>query len=470
MSRNVYIVTVTIWKPALEAGDAHRYVAIADAIARDVKSGRLAAGTRLPTHRDLADALGVTVGTITRAYGEAARRGLVAGEVGRGTFIRGAREEITFPIPAERDSAELDLSLNFPVSDVHTRAVSEALSAAAKRSDLASIFDYHAHVGTARHRAAGAAWIGRSGLPARDEDVLVCGGAQHGMAVLFAAITRPGDVVLTEELTYPGMKAVASLLHLRLQGIGMDDSGLRPDLFQSACRTASPRALYCMPTIQNPTTTLMPESRRKEIASIAREHGVTIVEDDIYGFLAPRPPKPLASFAPEISYYLTSASKSILPGLRIGYLLAPRGMADRLATPLWTLGFMAVPLMAEITARWIADGTAERFVKWRRQEAVARQKIVSRIFRQLDYSAHPSAYHLWLRLPEPWRGGELVAQAKRHGVAITPSSAFVVGRGAEPHAVRISLGGPKDHATLERALSIVRDILDGAPEPGPTIV
>src|SRR6185503_17525401 len=144
MSRNVYIVTVTIWKPALEAGDAHRYVAIADAIARDVKSGRLAAGTRLPTHRDLADALGVTVGTITRAYGEAARRGLVAGEVGRGTFIRGAREEITFPIPAERDSAELDLSLNFPVSDVHTRAVSEALSAAAKRSDLASIFDYHA--------------------------------------------------------------------------------------------------------------------------------------------------------------------------------------------------------------------------------------------------------------------------------------------------------------------------------------
>lgn len=461
---------MTIWKPDLTENGAPRYLAIADAISRDVKSGRLSAGTRLPTHRDLADALGVTVGTITRAYGEAARRGLVSGEVGRGTFVRSAREEITFVIPAGGDAAEMDLSLNFPVSDVHTRAVSEALAAASSWSDLASLFDYHPHIGAARHRAAGAAWIRRTGLPAREEDVLVCGGAQHAMAVVFAAITRPGDLVLTEDLTYPGMKAVASLLHLRLQGVAMDTSGVRPDAFEAACRSGTPRALYCMPTIHNPTTAIMPEPRRKEIAGIARRHGVTIVEDDIYGFLATKPPNPLAASAPECSYYLTSASKSVLPGLRIGYVLSPPGTAERLATPVWTLGFMAVPLMAEIASRWIADGTAERFVKWRRQEAAARQKIVARIFHGLDYSAHPSAYHLWLRLPEPWRGEELVAQAKRRGVAITPSTAFVVGRGAEPHAVRISLGGPRDHASLERALTILKEILDGSPEPGPAIV
>ncbi|HKY32499.1 MAG TPA: PLP-dependent aminotransferase family protein [Candidatus Polarisedimenticolia bacterium] len=461
---------MTSWTPAIPSGDAPRYLAIAEAIGRDVKSGRLPAGTRLPTHRDLAGTLGVTVGTITRAYGEAARRGLLSGEVGRGTFVRASREEVTFAIPAERGAVELDLSLNFPVSDVHTEALSEALAAAAQQGDLASLFDYHAHVGAARHRAAGAAWIRRTGLPAREEDVLVCGGAQHAMAVLFASIARPGDTVLTEELTYPGMKAVASLLHLRLQGVPMDGSGLRPDAFESACRAASPRALYCMPTIHNPTCAVMPESRRKEIASIARQRGVTIVEDDIYGFLAAKPPKPLAAFAPEISYYLTSASKSILPGLRIGYLLAPRGAAGRLASPLWTLGFMAVPLMAEITARWIADGTAEKFVRWRRKEAALRQKIARRILGGFDSAAHPSSYHLWLRLPEPWRSEELVAQAKRRGVAITPSTAFVVGRGAEPHAARISLGGPRDHASLERALFILKEILDGAPEPGPTIV
>lgn len=465
--RKPYIVIVTIWRPELDESKP-RYVAIADALARDAQSGRLAPGARLPTHRDLADLLGVTVGTVTRAYGEAARRGLVSGEVGRGTFLRSASLE-TAPLSA--DAGTIDLSVNHPPSggSETKRLLSETLSALAARPDLDRLLSYPPDGGLPDHRAAGAAWISAAGLEASAETVVVSSGIQHGMTAVLAALLEPGDLLVSEALTYPGMKALAGLLHLRLQGLAMDEQGLRPDAFEAACRASAVKALYCVPTLHNPTTAVMPEARRREIAALARLHGVTIIEDDVHGPLHASPPAPLSSFAPEASFYLRGTGKCLLPGLRIGFILAPAARVARLCAAVRTTTWMAAPLMAEVVATWIRNGDADRVVARQRHEAAARHALAARVLAGQRVDTQAQGYHLWLHLPEPWRSDSFAEQALRRGVRVTPSQTFLIGRGQPPAAVRVCLGAAREPAQLERALGVLADLLDGPPDLGPVM-
>lgn len=457
-----------MWQPTLDDESKPRYVAIADAIARDAASGRLSPGTRLPTHRDLADVLGVTVGTVTRAYSEAARRGLVSGEVGRGTFVRTPAVELASPAAT---SGFIDLSVNHPpsVGPEIRQMLADTLGAIAARPQLESLLVYPPDGGLPEHRAAGAAWIAQAGLAATADTVVVSSGIQHGLTALLAALLDPGDLLVSESLTYPGMKALAGLLHLRLQGLAMDEHGLRPDAFEAACRGGSVKALYCVPTLHNPTALVMPEARRREIAALARTHGVTVIEDDVHGPLHEAPPPPLASFAPELSFYLRGTGKCLMPGLRIGYILCPPPRVARLAASIRTTTWMAAPLMAELTSLWILDGTAERIVARQRAEAAVRQRLAARMLERQRFDAQPHGYHLWLHLPEPWRSETFTEQAARRGVRVTPSQTFLIGRGGPPHAVRVCLGAAHGHAQLERGLGVLAELLDGFPDAGPMV-
>lgn len=436
-------------------------MAIADALADDLREGHLSPGHRLPTHRELAGRLGVTVGTVSRGYAEAARRGLVSGEVGRGTFVQHTGSPY-LPLGAGAESPIVDLSLNHPPvpeSEARRGILQATLADLAGRADLGGLMAYPPDGGAVSHREAGADWIRRTGLDARPENVLVCSGSQHAVATVLATLLKPGELVLAEQLTYPGMKAVASLLHLRLQGLPMDELGLLPDAFEAACRRGGARVLFSVPTIHNPTATVMPEQRRVEIASIARTHGVAIVEDDIHALLPEERPRPLSSLAPELSYSITSTSKILAPGLRIGYLLAPPGMLGRLAAGIRATTWAAAPLMAEIASAWIRDGTADAILADRRREAAARQELARRVLGEADFRGHRFGYHLWLKLPDPWRSETFTAQVRRRGAAVTPAEAFVVGRGSVPHAVRLCLGAVRDRATLEKGLRLVAETL-----------
>ncbi len=462
---------MTMWAPELERRSGPRYLAIAEALADDVADGRLRPGARLPTQRDLADRLGVTVGTVGRAYAEAAQRGLLSGEVGRGTFVRAQAAEHG-QTSAKAAPGLVDLSVNHPPptkGEQKGELLAKALQSLSRR-DLSKLLGYPPDGGAPEHRAAGAAWIAGAGLDATPDNVLVSSGSQHGMAAVFAALLRPGDLVVTEALTYSGMKALAGLLHLRLQGLPLDEQGLRPDAFQAACRSGAVKALYCVPTLQNPTTAVMSESRRKEIAAIARAHGVTIVEDDVHGRLHADPPPPIAKFAPDVTCYLTGTAKSVAPGLRSGFMLAPPPLVPRIAAGIRGTTWMAAPLMAEIASLWIKDGTAEQIVKAKRQEATARQRLAAAVLGRFDVQSHPGAYHLWLQLPEPWRSETFADEARRRGVAVTPAQAFLVGRIATPHAVRVCLGTPPDRDQLEKALQVLAGNHEESPEAGLAVV
>jgi DNA-binding transcriptional MocR family regulator len=462
---NLNIVTMTNWLPDLAAFAGPRYAAIAEALAGDVRSGRLPPGARLPTHRDLAWRLGVTVGTVSRAYAEAERRGLIGGEVGRGTFVR-APEAGAVP----RASELIELGVNRSPIQSEPACLARALEAIARGPALEDLLSYQPHAGRGADRAAVAAWLGRSGIEADPARVVITDGAQHALAVTVAALLRPGEALATESLCYPGFKALASLLGVRLVPVALDEEGLIPDALEAACRESSVRALYVVPTLQNPTGPVMPEARREQIARIAARHDVTIIEDDVNGFLLDDPPTPIACFAPEHSVYIGSASKSLAPGLRVGWAYAGSQKSERIAAAVRATTYTATPMMAEVMRRWVTSGDADRLVAEKRASVERRRAIANRILGPWHWEAHPRAFHLWLPLPEGWRAHEFAAIARRRGAVVTPGAAFFVGGGASPDAVRICLGAPASEAELVRGLEALAGVLGSAPTPYLSVV
>ena len=447
------------WVPQIAGVEGPIYLAVADAIGTAVATGELPAGTRLPTHRALADAMGVDLTTATRAYAEARRRGLLQATVGRGTFVRSPEQQA--PAQPAAQEGPVDLAMNLPPVPADPPLdglLQQGLSRLLAGGRTAAILTYRPGCGTAEERAAGASWL-RPVLGEVDPDrVLVCPGAQPALTAALGALAGHGDVVLTEAITYPGIRGAAAQSGVRLVGVTSDAEGLVPEAVEEACRKLRPKVLCCVPTIQNPTTVTMPLERRRAIAEVAQRHGLSIVEDDAYGLLPSVRLPAIASFAPELGTYVATVSKVLSPALRVAYLVAPDVRAAvRLGAALRANVLMASPLLTGVMTAWVKDGTAGTVVSAIRRESAARQKIAREVLPVGSFDAHPEGLHLWLRLPPRWDRRDFVARLRRQdGLAVVPSDAFAIGAGALlPDAVRVSLGAASDRVGLTVALQAV---------------
>ncbi|MBB3064240.1 PLP-dependent aminotransferase family protein [Limibacillus halophilus] len=444
------------WTPNIDDRKVPLYRAIADAIERDVADRVLRHGTQMPTHRALADRLGVNVATVTRAYSEARLRGLLVGEVGRGTYVSNPSASSE---RATTESGIIDFRINQPPTSEVEKALSRELAAFSGRVRTMGLLGYHQAPGKLQHRIAGSKWVERAGVFVEPGRVVLTNGAQQALMATFAVLTQPGDLVVTEALTYPGIRSLADLFRVRLRGLRIDDQGLVPDSLEEVCREEKPAALYLTPTIHNPTASVLPLERRQEIARIAERYQVPIVEDDIYGPLTAGNPAPIFTMATGDCYYVCGTSKTVAPGLRIGYLVAPSHMIHYVANAVHATTWSAPPLTAEIVTSWIESGIADRVLEWHRAESGRRQAAARRILGQFDITDQPFGYHLWLRLPEEWRSEDFVQAARANGVAIAPSSPFAVDPRDAPRAVRISLGLPENQALMEEGLMRINDTL-----------
>lgn len=459
-----------MWVPHYSDLSQPVYLMIADALEQDIGSGRLAAGDRLPTLKDLAEALSVTPGTIGRAYDEAAKRGLVVGEVGRGTFVLQRQSATptpalqTVPAAQKSDSSQVDLSIIKP-NDAHMADwLRGAINALADAPDLAQVLDYVTEGGHATHKQAGAAWIQRWLPEARWQQVVLTSGAQHGLLVAISSLSKSDDVILCESFCYPGIISLAHSMGRRLRGVAMDEHGLIPEALRAACREHRPALLVCVATHQNPTNSIMPRERREAIAQIAREFDLFIIDDDIYGFLEPNPEyEPLAAYAPERSVYLTSLSKSVLPALRIGYLYAPPQTLSRLSSMVRSSVWMPSPLMAQLASNLINSGKADQLIQVQQSEAAARQQMAREILGQYNIRSQPNSFHIWLELPEPWTSDEFANLARNNGVTVVSGSQFLPERTSATCGVRIALMTPS-RQELSFALTKLASLLD-SPEP-----
>lgn len=459
---------MSIWSPDIEGVAGPRYKAIVEALEEAVQSKRLFPGQQLPTQRDLAYRLGISVQTVARAYAEAERRGLTTGEIGRGTFVQYARSDNSQGFIVDQEQANVfDFSNVMPVvSETHVEALKEAMTSLAKDSAIQRLLECRPTQGLAPHRQAGVAWLQRNGVDVAADDVIVTNGGAHGLWTAMASTVEPGDVVATEALVDASIITTASILKVRLRGIALDAEGIIPEALEEAHKREPVKLLCLTPCFNNPTVSLMGERRRASIAEIARKHDMLIIEDDVFGPLIPDRPRPIWQFAPERTYYVTSFSKAVTSSLRTGYLVGPAHMVPRLISRLRVTGWMANTWTAEIAARWLYDNTTDRLIAWQRKKLEARYRVVMDTLGAFDLSAHPYAMHLWLHLPEQWRSRHFVEQAQSRGLLVAPPDPFIVGRAAEPHAIRVALGDTnRDDDDFARGLRKIASVLHEHPEP-----
>jgi DNA-binding transcriptional MocR family regulator len=289
--------------------------------------------------------------------------------------------------------------------------------------------------------------------------VLIVSGAQHGLAVTAMALFRPGDVVAVDALTYPGLRVLAHTLGLDLSPLPVTGAGPDLDALDRLCRRRRVRAVYTMPTLHNPLGWVLDDDRRARLVSIARRHGVTIVEDASYAYLAEDAPPPLAMLAPETTVHVSGLSKSVATGLRIGFVTAPVPLVPALERAIRATTWNTPALTAAIARRWLDDGTVDRLEARKREDARARQAVASEVLAGLPRTGHPSSYFLWLPLGSDTRPDRIAASLARRRVAVSTAEPFAT-TPAVPHALRLALGSV-GLTELRAALEAVRDEVEG---------
>ncbi|MDB4973659.1 MAG: Transcriptional regulator, GntR family with aminotransferase domain protein [Myxococcaceae bacterium] len=450
------------WVPELRGNTRSVYLALVDAIASDIQSGRLSTSDRLPPQRELAKRLKLNYATVSRAYGEAQRRGLIYSRVGQGTFV--CRPRVTQLSHAHGQSL-VDMTMNLPPEPDDAALMARFEQSYDRlKPRLRELMRYQEFGGTPDARSAGQKWLSRSLVEAECDRLLVCPGAQSGILACMSLLAKPGDVAVCEDLTYPGVRAVAAQLGVRLIGLPMDEQGLSSEALARACAEHHPKLLYCNPTLQNPTTRTISPVRRRELVRIARSHGLSIVEDDAYGVLPRVPLEPFARLAPELTYYISGFAKCLGPGLRVAYLVAPDARrAARLASILRATNVMASPITVALATECVDNGTAEAALLAIRAESIVRQQIAREVLVDARYQTDPEAFHLWLSLPSQWRGAAFRAQLRQRGIDTVTSAAFATVPNP-PEALRVSLGGATSRDQIKQLLSLIAAVLGQAPD------
>ncbi|MFD5097544.1 aminotransferase-like domain-containing protein [Streptomyces albidochromogenes] len=436
---------------------APRYKTLVDALTADIRSGRLAAGARLPTHRGLAAREGIAVVTATRVYAELEAMGLVSREQGRGTFVR----DITVPTGHGIDQQlvptdAVDLNFNYPSLPGQADLLRQALREVATSGDLDSLLRYQPHRGRPQDRASIARHLRRRGITTDPDQILITSGAQHGLAITVMAALNAGDVIAVDALTYPGFKVLAHAFHLDLEPVPTTANGPNLDALEELCATRPVRAIYTMPTLHNPLGWVIPAPDRTRLIEIARQHGPLIIEDASYAYLVENPPPPLAATAPDITVYVSGLSKSIATGLRVGFVVAPPSTVPSLERAIRATTWNTPALTTAVACRWLEDGTVDHLEAQKRDDAKARQTLARQELAGLPVISHPSSYFTWLPLPDDARADRLTATLERQNISVSTAEPFTTSMHT-PQALRLALGSP-DLDRLQSTLRTVRRV------------
>ncbi|SFA43759.1 transcriptional regulator, GntR family [Paracoccus halophilus] len=430
-----------MWSPILETG-IPKPAAIVRALRRAIENGDLLAGARLPPHRELAHALGVNLSTVTRAMNDARREGLVAAEVGRGTFVMPTSDAATIFAQTISRQELTDLS------SISPPPLGEELIRGVMRDVVADEPDI---IGYPRmhHLSAGfdavVDWFRWRNMTVSRDQVALTAGAQAALHAVLSCAMQPGEKLLVEEFTFPGVKSIAKVLGLRLHGVACDAQGLLPEALEQAIGATQARAIVAVPNMQNPTGSTMLSARRQEIARVLDRHRLLLIEDDVYGSLADMPP--LAAEVTGDHVVLSSLSKTVAPALRFGFIAGSHPVVQQLREDV-SLSNWPIAMVSLLTAsRLILSGEAMRLA--RKQNAVLQERW--QIARSVFPMKQRPATHIWLKVAN---ARDFVETARSSGVLVIPGPYFAT----SPHRsefIRASLCGVTEPTALREGLAVL---------------
>lgn len=453
---------MTIWYPDPTTLQHPLHASLASAIANAISEGELQNGEQLPTHRNMAERLGLSIHTVSKAYDTLRRQNLIDGHVGRGSYVLDPNLTNNQPFKLKSEKRDgFDLSISRPAfNKLHVDRFQQALAALPNELDPSIYLSCRPNIGHEQHRIAGVKWLSVCGVETTAEHIIMTNGVCHGMSAALSALTRPGDTVLSDDITHHLVVAGCSYLGLNLVGLRTDEFGICPAALETYCREKEAKVLYLLPSLTNPTAGMMPEERRRALVEVARKYDLYIIENDAFGPVVANRPVPVTSLAPERSIYLTSFSKCTVPGLRAGYLVAPDHLLPALTGRIVVFGWMATPLLCELASRWVLDGTALELAMWQRSELEKRYDIAKQALQHMQWNGSPSGLHIWLKLPTGWTTSSFVAHARELKIALAPDTPFLTSKTPSPNAVRVSLGSIQDLERFKQAMELLAGILN----------
>lgn len=465
---------MTNWLPDLKSGDGPLYVRLAGRIEDAIETGALPVGSKLPPQRNLAYDLGVTVGTVSRAYSIVRERGLVSGEVGRGTYVMGRNDNV---VRSEADSIVFTPDSNTRIAERHSggemirfdasaaplvpvASTLERVTSEIYQEHPLQVSDYIRSVSPDWQRA-GVEWLSNRHWRPEAANIAPVQGVHSGIIAIIASMTVPGDRIAVEELSYANVPRAAQMIGRRPISVPVDEYGAIPDELDHICAQQHPKLVFLMPAMQNPTLAVMPEQRRQEIAAIARKHNLLIIEDNVYGCLHEDPSPPLAALVPDLTFHISGLSKSVSAGLRAAWIACPPHTSGRVLTATRLLTGGKTFLMTELAARLVNSGAADDISKLVAAEIAERVAMVRETFAGYEFNSYETAPFIWLKLPEPWLSGTFKTAAEREKVLIDSEDEFKTGRSDRTfHRVRIAFSNPVDRDVVRGGLKRLRALLE----------
>ena len=441
------------WKPVLARSARPIYAELARQLERDIESGALKPGTRLPPQRELADFLDINLSTVSRAFKLCSDRGLLTGSVGDGTYV--SYSSLTRLTAAPRDEL-IRLDAMTPETLEQTELVS-VLRKMLAEPDHARLFQYELEHEKWQHEAA-CRLLRRAGCSAEAENVLTAGGGQNAIAAIFAALLRRGDRLGVDPLTYPGVKSAAKLFGIQLVPIEQENGCMSEAGIRSAVRNDGVRALFIMPDYQNPTSHVMSTEHRQMIARMAIENDLLLIEDGICKLLSDGLSS-VRDLAPENTVFTLSLSKTISPALKTAFIAAPERFYKQLDDALYSINLSQSALLGELGARLIASDKLEPLLARRAEGIEKRNDLVNIILKDFTVRGDRHALCRWLVLPGGMSGEEFEREAAARGVCVYGSEHFAVGKSIPEAGARLAVCAPESLRELEKALTIIRDII-----------
>ncbi|MGH7318783.1 MAG: PLP-dependent aminotransferase family protein [Candidatus Rokuibacteriota bacterium] len=459
MARHKTSEVISIPRPD-PAGPGSLYLQLARSIEDEIRTGRLPVGRRLPAERELASHLGVSRTTVTGAYQELEARGLLRGHVGRGTVVVAApadaaktalpwsqrasavatqAAQMWFGIPRDRSDV-VAFDTGWPDPQLYPVEALESLSRGLLGQSAIEIYGAAPPSGDPVLRETLSRWLASRGIRTASDGVLITTGAQQGLNVLARAFLSPGDVVVTEDPTFQCALVAFRWAGADVVGVPIDHDGIQPDALEAALVRHRPKLVYLIPTFHNPTGSVMTRDRRRLVLDLAARYRVPIVESDVYSeifFEDAPPPRLKALDGAGLVIYQGSFSKIAVPGLRVGWLVAPPGAMVPLIAAKGYQDLHTAVMMQRLAAAFMDSPHLERHLALLRAECrVRRDRLVASLRQhcpQLRFRIPPGGYYLWAQLPPPLTTDQLLPSANEAGVAVRPGPQFTPGHGGESH-------------------------------------
>nr|WP_298718778.1 PLP-dependent aminotransferase family protein [uncultured Steroidobacter sp.] len=431
---------------------------LAAAVERLISERRYQPGDRLPTHRELAEQAGVAIGTVTKALELLSSRGILRGEVGRGTFVSDVR------IPPV-GSGIVDLAINGPPQVISEEMFRAAADRAMRNSLALPHGGYADQRGTTQQRRVLAGWLRATRLNLDEDHLILTVGVQHGVYLAFQDLRAVSRVIATESSTYPGALAAARALDMQMVPVRHDSEGMIASDLARVLKESTAKIVYMTPVCQNPLGFEIGKERRRELLAVIEKHDAWIVEDDIYAVYSTKGGATFKEMAPSRTYYLNSISKCLTPLIRMGIMAPPLDRRSEVTRALRAQVWGSAPYGVEMACALIDLGADAAAAKILRAEAKARVQLAKRALRLDTVPMPEGAPHLWLPMKSV-RAEKLARMASERGVRLTPPDASFVG-GEWGGGVRLSIMATTNRDDLDRALRAIAALLE---EPEEMIV